>query len=53
LNAQILVQTVNLRRAPTLRRHGVATSIRLETLYWQLLEKIGKRNGLSVNQLIT
>jgi len=40
-------------KAHSLRLHGVATSIRLETLYWQILEEIGKRDGLSVNQLIT
>jgi predicted DNA-binding ribbon-helix-helix protein len=31
----------------------VATSIRLESLYWQILEEIGKRDGLGINQLIT
>jgi len=40
-------------KARSLRLHGVATSIRLETLYWQILEEIGKRDGLSINQLIT
>ncbi len=40
-------------KARSLRLHGVATSIRLEALYWQILEEIGKRDDLSVNQLIT
>lgn len=40
-------------RAHSLRLHGVATSVRLETLYWRVLEEIGARDGLSVNQLIT
>ncbi len=40
-------------KAHSLRLHGVATSIRLETLYWRVLDEIGKRDGLSVNQLIT
>jgi predicted DNA-binding ribbon-helix-helix protein len=40
-------------RARSLRLHGVATSIRLETLYWRVLEEIGKRDGMSVNQIIT
>ena len=37
----------------SLRLHGVATSVRLETLYWRVLEEIGERDGMSVNQLIT
>jgi predicted DNA-binding ribbon-helix-helix protein len=40
-------------KARSLRLHGVATSIRLETLYWRVLEEIGKRDGMSVNQIIT
>jgi predicted DNA-binding ribbon-helix-helix protein len=40
-------------RARSLRLHGVATSIRLETLYWSVLEEIGTRDGMSVNQIIT
>jgi len=39
-------------RARSLRLHGVATSVRLETLYWEVLEEIGARDGMSVNQLI-
>jgi predicted DNA-binding ribbon-helix-helix protein len=40
-------------RARSLRLHGVATSIRLETLYWRVLEEIGMRDSMSVNQVIT
>ena len=40
-------------RARSVRLHGVATSIRLENLFWQVLEEIGARDGLSVAQLIS
>jgi predicted DNA-binding ribbon-helix-helix protein len=40
-------------KARSLRLHGVATSIRLETLYWRILEELGARDGMNVNQLIT
>ena len=40
-------------KARSLRLHRVATSIRLETLYWRVLEEIGARDGMNVNQLIT
>ncbi|MDO8788781.1 MAG: ribbon-helix-helix domain-containing protein [Sulfuritalea sp.] len=40
-------------RSRSLRLSGVATSIRLEKLFWQVLEEIGTRDGLSVSQLIT
>ena len=40
-------------RSRSLRLSGVATSIRLENLFWQVLEEIGGRDGLSVGQLIT
>jgi predicted DNA-binding ribbon-helix-helix protein len=40
-------------RSRSLRLSGVATSIRLENLFWQVLEEIGERDGLSVGQLIT
>lgn len=39
-------------RSRSLRLSGVATSIRLENLFWQVLEEIGARDGLSVAQLI-
>jgi predicted DNA-binding ribbon-helix-helix protein len=37
----------------SLRLHGVVTSIRLENLFWRVLGEIGRRDGMSVNQLIT
>jgi predicted DNA-binding ribbon-helix-helix protein len=40
-------------RARSLRLHGVATSIRLENMFWQVLEEIAARDGLSVPQLCT
>lgn len=40
-------------RARSLRLHGVATSIRLENLFWGTLAEIAARDGLSVAQLIT
>lgn len=40
-------------RSRSLRLHGVATSIRLEILFWNILEEIGARDGMSVGQLIT
>jgi predicted DNA-binding ribbon-helix-helix protein len=43
-----------LYRAQTrsLRLHRVSTSIRLEAMFWQVLEEIGARDGMTVNQLI-
>ncbi len=38
-------------RARSVRLHGVATSIRLENLFWQVLEEIAARDGMSVPQL--
>ncbi|AJG17847.1 MULTISPECIES: ribbon-helix-helix domain-containing protein [Cupriavidus] len=37
----------------SLRLHGVATSIRLESLFWEVLETLARRDGMSVGQLIT
>ncbi len=39
-------------RSRSLRLHGVSTSIRLEELYWFLLDEIAHRDGMGVNQLI-
>ncbi|WP_434643379.1 ribbon-helix-helix domain-containing protein [Achromobacter piechaudii] len=36
----------------SLRLHGVATSLRLEQLFWQTLEEIAGRDGMRVTQLI-
>jgi len=40
-------------QARSLRLHGVATSIRLESLFWEVLEELAQRDGMSVNQLLT
>jgi predicted DNA-binding ribbon-helix-helix protein len=39
-------------RTRSVRLHGVVTSIRLENLYWDVLEEIGLRDGMTVVQLI-
>jgi len=38
---------------PFVALHGVSTSIRLENMFWNVLEEIGSRDDLTVNQLIT
>ncbi|GAA5176859.1 ribbon-helix-helix domain-containing protein [Niveibacterium umoris] len=40
-------------RARSLRLHGVSTSIRLENLFWRVLEEIGARDGLTLPQLLS
>jgi predicted DNA-binding ribbon-helix-helix protein len=40
-------------RARSIRLHGAVSSIRLENLFWQVLDEIAARDGLTVNQLIT
>jgi len=40
-------------RARSIRLHGVVTSIRLENLFWNALEEIAARDGMSTNRLIT
>ncbi|MDZ4356075.1 MAG: ribbon-helix-helix domain-containing protein, partial [Variovorax sp.] len=39
-------------RTRSVRLHGVVTSIRLENLFWQVLEEIAQRDGMAVVQLI-
>jgi predicted DNA-binding ribbon-helix-helix protein len=39
-------------RTRSVRLHGVVTSIRLEQLYWVVLDEIARRDGMSVVQLI-
>lgn len=39
-------------RTRSVRLHGVITSIRLENLHWEVLEEIGRRDGMSVTQLL-
>lgn len=45
--------TLYSSRARSVRLHGVATSIRLENLFWQVLGEIARRDGMSVPQLCT
>lgn len=40
-------------RARSLRLHGVATSIKLENLFWRVLEEIADRDRMSVPALCT
>lgn len=40
-------------RARSLRLHGVVTSVRLENLFWQVLQDIASRDGYTVPQLCT
>ena len=40
-------------RSRSIRLHGVATSLRLENLFWAVLEEIGERDALSVPQLVS
>ncbi len=37
----------------SIRLHGVVTRIRLETLFWSVLAEIGRRDDMSLSQLIT
>lgn len=39
-------------RTRSVRLHGVVTSLRLENLYWDVLDEIGRRDDLNVTQLI-
>lgn len=39
-------------RTRSVRLHGVVTSIRLEHLFWDVLDEIARRDGLTVVQLI-
>lgn len=40
-------------RVRSVRLHGVATSIRLENLFWDVLSDIARRDDMSVPQLCT
>ena len=40
-------------RVRSVRLHGVATSIRLENLFWEVLGEIARRDAMSVPQLCT
>lgn len=39
-------------RTRSVRLHGVVTSLRLENLYWEVLDEIAQRDGMGVVQLI-
>lgn len=39
-------------RTRSVRLHGVVTSIRLENLFWRVLDEIAERDGMGVVQLI-
>ncbi|MEV8467739.1 ribbon-helix-helix domain-containing protein [Fluviibacterium sp. DFM31] len=40
-------------RTKSLRIDGMATSLRMENFFWDLLDEIATRDGMTVNQLIT
>lgn len=40
-------------RARSIRLHGAVTSIRLENLFWSVLEEIAARDAMTTSQLIT
>ncbi len=40
-------------RTHSLRIDGVATSVRMEAFFWEILGRIARRDKLTVNQLIT
>jgi predicted DNA-binding ribbon-helix-helix protein len=60
-NAEVLMCRIFISADPTfydtstrsIRLHGVVTSIRLETLFWSVLAEIGRRDDMSLSQLIT
>jgi len=39
-------------RLRSVRMRGFSTSVRLENIYWRLLEEIAARDGLSVGQIL-
>ena len=39
-------------RLRSVRLHGYSTSVRLENIYWRLLEEIAGRDGLSVAEIL-
>ncbi|MFO7310359.1 MAG: ribbon-helix-helix domain-containing protein, partial [Pseudomonadota bacterium] len=39
-------------RLRSVRLNGFSTSVRLENLYWHVLEEIAARDGMSVSQLL-
>jgi predicted DNA-binding ribbon-helix-helix protein len=49
LNADPTLWETRLR---SVRMHGFSTSVRLEKIYWMLLEEIARRDGLSVAEIL-
>lgn len=49
INADVMLYTT---RSRSLRLHGLSTSIRLENMFWDVLEEIAGRDGMTTNQLI-
>ena len=39
-------------RLRSVRMHGFSTSVRLEKVYWALLEEIARRDGLSLPEIL-
>ncbi|AWK89428.1 ribbon-helix-helix domain-containing protein [Azospirillum thermophilum] len=39
-------------RSRAVRIHGMATSVRLENLFWNVLAELAARDGMTTNQLI-
>lgn len=37
----------------SMRLDGVSTSVRLERFFWEVLEEVGKRDGLTLAQLVS
>lgn len=40
-------------RTRSLRLHGVVTTLRLEDIFWNILQTIARDSGLTLNQAIT
>jgi predicted DNA-binding ribbon-helix-helix protein len=40
-------------RSKSLRMHGFSTSVRLEHLYWQVLDEIAQREEMTLSRLLT
>ncbi len=49
IDADALLWVSRLR---SVRLHGFSTSLRLENIYWRLLEEIAGRDGLSLNEIL-
>ncbi len=45
--------TLWMSKTRSLRIDGVATSLRMENFFWEVLEEIAARDGMTCNQVIT